>query len=129
MKIIERQHREEIAKFSKNKAVLEQQVELLTIQLSEASEREKNLKKTYNTMIQALQQKNQHIEEDMLNMRKVSSESNENKYSKSYSPSLKKDKEKSPMKKTARDFEQETEEVRRKLKESELVINSQKMQI
>jgi hypothetical protein len=51
-----RSHREEIAKYAKQKAILEQQVELLTIQLHEASAREKNLKKTYSTMIQALQQ-------------------------------------------------------------------------
>ena len=57
MQLIQKLHREEIAKLNKNKAVLEQQVELLTIQLHEASEREKNLKKTYTTMIQALQQK------------------------------------------------------------------------
>lgn len=56
---LKKQHREEIAKMNKAKAVLEQQVELLTMQLHEASEREKNLKKTYCTMIQALQQKTQ----------------------------------------------------------------------
>ena len=54
---LKKQHREELAKVNKAKAVLEQQVELLTMQLHEASEREKNLKKTYCTMISALQQK------------------------------------------------------------------------
>jgi hypothetical protein len=46
-----KEQRDERAKFAKQKAILEQQVELLTIQLHEASEREKNLKKTYSTMI------------------------------------------------------------------------------
>jgi len=51
---LKRRHRDEKAKIEKNKAVLEQQVELLTMQLHEASEREKSLKKTYSTMIAAL---------------------------------------------------------------------------
>jgi hypothetical protein len=46
--------REDKAKFVKQKAILEQQVELLTMQLHEASEREKSIKKTYTTMMQAL---------------------------------------------------------------------------
>lgn len=72
---LQKQHREEVAKLLKNKAVLEQQVELLTIQLHESSERERNLKKTYCTMIGALQQKNQSIEEDMLTLKKLGTSS------------------------------------------------------
>ena len=51
---LKKQNRDEKAKFAKQKAILEQQVELLTIQLHEASEREKSIKKTYKTMIDAL---------------------------------------------------------------------------
>jgi len=43
--------------------MLEQQVELLTIQLHWASEREKNLKKNYNTMLEALKKKKESSEE------------------------------------------------------------------
>lgn len=57
--LLKKQNRDEKAKFTKQKAILEQQVELLTIQLHEASEREKSIKKTYKTMIDALQLKQQ----------------------------------------------------------------------
>jgi phosphomannomutase len=63
-------HREEKAQLVKNKAILEQQVELLTIQLHEASERERNLKKTYSSMIKALQQQNQEGEEKIRVLKK-----------------------------------------------------------
>lgn len=54
VQILKKQLREDKAKFVKQKAILEQQVELLTMQLHEASEREKSIKKTYTTMMQAL---------------------------------------------------------------------------
>ena len=66
-------HREEKAQLVKSKAILEQQVELLTIQLHEASERERNLKKTYSTMISALQQQKQEGEEKIRVLKKQSS--------------------------------------------------------
>lgn len=71
---LKKAHREEVAKLTKSKAVLEQQVELLTIQLHEASERERNLKKTYTSMIQALQNK---TENEKLRQSTQKSESNQ----------------------------------------------------
>jgi hypothetical protein len=58
---LKKQLREEKARFIKQKAVLEQEVELLTIQLHEASEREKLLKKNYESMIKALHDKRNSI--------------------------------------------------------------------
>ena len=52
---LKKQLREDKAKFVKQKAILEQQVELLTYELHDASEREKSIKKTYTTMMAALQ--------------------------------------------------------------------------
>lgn len=51
VQLLKKQLREDKAKFVKQKAILEQQVELLTMQLHEASEREKSIKKTYTTMM------------------------------------------------------------------------------
>lgn len=44
---IEKVLREDRAKFSKQKALLKQQIELLTLQLNEASDRERILKKNH----------------------------------------------------------------------------------
>jgi len=49
--LLKKMHRDEIAKLVKNKAILEQQVELLTMQLHEASDREREFKNRYTTMI------------------------------------------------------------------------------
>lgn len=52
--VIDKAIREDRAKYSKQKALLKQQVELLTLQLFEASDRERTLKKNQETMINAL---------------------------------------------------------------------------
>lgn len=59
---LEKLLREERATFQKRKAVLQQQVELLTMQLGEASEREKQIKKNHEIILGALNQKIQEKE-------------------------------------------------------------------
>ena len=55
----------------KTKAILEQQVELLTMQLHEASAREKDLKTRYSTMINALKTEKQDAETEVRELRKT----------------------------------------------------------
>ena len=63
--ILQKQLREEKSKGDKEKAVLTQQVELLTIQLGEASEREKQIKKSQKIMTDALNSKINDLEAQM----------------------------------------------------------------
>ena len=57
VKLLEKEIRDERAKWAKSKALLKQQVELLTLQMIEATEREKTLKKNHETVVKALEQK------------------------------------------------------------------------
>ena len=49
-------------KFEKQKAILQQQIELLTLSLAEASDREKTIKKNHETMFHALNNRNSVLE-------------------------------------------------------------------
>ena len=128
-----RGHREEIAKYEKQKAILEQQVELLTIQLHEASAREKNLKKTYSTMIQALQQNKVEQEHQLQILKKQSTFSTQNN---SALPLEKKktlisdiDQDLNASLGKLSDLQRENESLFKKLQEKESLNLSQKLQL
>ena len=57
IKQLEKEHRTDKAKTNKEMAVQKQQIDLLTLQLNDANEREQTLKKNYESMIAAINMK------------------------------------------------------------------------